>query len=569
MSTSPIPVTRFAPSPTGNLHIGGARTALFNWALARKLGGHFLLRIEDTDQLRDTGRESVLGILEGLAWLGIDWDEGPAPDLGQDRDPRGVHPFYQSKRLNLYTEHLQRLLDADLAYHAFETTEELTAMRDEAKREKRAFKYEGAALNIPRDERFKRAESGEPCVVRFKAPTGDIVVKDDVLGDVTIAAGELDDFVICKADGFPTYHFAVVVDDELMGVTHVVRGQEHLANTPRHVALQQALGFRTPNYAHLPLIVNPGGGKMSKRDKDKAVRQAVRDAGLTDAPACVQDTADFAAWLKDKNRQLNQRDLLALAAALNVELPEIEVEDFRAAGYLPEVVTNYIALLGWSPGDDIEKFDLDFLAERFDTSRIGKTGARFDYKKLAAFNNDAIGAMSEEEFAQRWWDWCAAYSPELLKATGAADAPNDNFTMLAGATRPRCKTFREGVGGAAFLTTDTNDIVFDEKAVSKVLHKNDGEGIAVLRELRNELSEVQDSELRALNQWRPEHLHELIEKFSEKRELGMGKVAQPLRVALTGSTVSPPIDATLAILGKSTVLERIDRCLEAVPVGAG
>lgn len=558
-STSTV-VTRFAPSPTGHLHIGGARTALFNWALARRLGGHFLLRIEDTDQLRDTGAESVLGILEGLTWLGIDWDEGPAPDLSGDRDPRGVAPFHQSKRLHLYRDHLQRLLDADLAYHAFETPDELAALRDEAKREKRAFKYNRAAMDIPREERFRRAESGEPCVVRFKSPAEPIIVRDDVLGEVTIGAGELDDFVIFKADGFPTYHFAVVVDDELMGVTHVVRGQEHLANTPRHVALQQALGFRTPNYAHLPLIVNPGGGKMSKRDKDKAVRQAVRDAGLTEAPAGVADAAEFAAWLKDKNRQLNQRDLLVLATALNVALPEIDVEDFRAAGYLPEVVTNYIALLGWSPGDDIEKFDMRFLAERFDTKRIGKTGARFDYKKLAAFNNDALSAMSDDEFAERWWRWCATHSAALLKALGATESPNDAFRMLAAATRPRCKTFREGVAGAAFLLTPTEAIVYDEKAVAKTLHKNDGEGLAALRELRAGLDAIDD--------WTPRTLHTFIERFAQDRELGMGKVAQPLRVALTGSTVSPPIDATLAVLGKANVLARIDRCLAAVPVGA-
>lgn len=555
MSDSPpIAVTRFAPSPTGHLHIGGARTALFNWALARRLGGHFLLRIEDTDQLRDTGRESVLGILNGLSWLGIDWDEGPSPDLEADRDPRNVAPFYQSQRLDLYTERLNQLLEADLAYHAFETPEELTAMREEAKREKRAFKYDGRALNIPRQERFDRAASGEACVVRFRAPNEEIVVPDDVLGDVHIAPGELDDFVIRKADGFPTYHFAVVVDDELMGVTHVVRGQEHLANTPRHVALQKALGFRTPRYAHLPLIVNPGGGKMSKRDKDKAVRKACRENNITEPPAGSCDPAEFAAWIKDKNRQLNQRDLASLAVALNVELPEIDVEDFRAAGYLPEVVANYIALLGWSPGDDIEKFDMAFLAERFDTSRIGKTGARFDYKKLAAFNNDAVAELSDESFAERWWSWCTEFAPDLLSSLDAGAAINDRFRMLAAATKPRCKTFRDGAVGSAFLLLSTNDIAYDEKAVAKVLMKNDGEGLDTLRTFA--------SELESISTWTPEAIHELVGSFATQNEIGMGKIAQPLRVAITGSTVSPPIDATLAVLGKNETLARIARCLD-------
>lgn len=559
MSTVPV-VTRFAPSPTGHLHIGGARTALFNWALARKLGGHFLLRIEDTDQLRDSGEESVRGILEGLAWLGMDWDEGPELGGGPARDPRGVGPFFQSKRLHHYHEHLRRLIDADLAYHAFETTEELDALRDEAKREKKPYRYDRAALSIPKEERIRRAESGEPCVVRFFAPAEAIVVRDEVLGDVTIAAGELDDFVICKADGFPTYHFAVVVDDELMGVTHVVRGQEHLANTPRHVALQAALGFRTPSYAHLPLIVNADGSKMSKRDKDKAVRKAVRDAKLTEPPNGVMDAEVFKTWLGDKNRQLDQTDLQALAKALKVPLPEIDVHDFQAAGYLPEVVVNYISLLGWSPGGDIEKFDMEFLAQRFDTARIGKTSSRFDYKKLLAFNNDAIGAMSDDEFAERWWTWAKEFAPKLLAATDSRASRSERFDMLAAATRPRSKSFADALESAAFVMTSCDGIDYDEKAVAKVLLKDVGQGLNTLRELRSELASVED--------WSTAALHQLVERFAESRSLGMGAVAQPLRVALTGSTVSPPIDATLAILGKGETLARIDRCLESIASAA-
>jgi len=317
--TQPV-VTRFAPSPTGHLHIGGARTALFNWALARRLGGHFLLRIEDTDQSRDAGPESVLGILRGLHWLGLEWDEGPAPDLTLDRDPRGVGPFFQSRRRAGYDAALQRLLDADLAYHAFETPAELAVLRDEAKREKRPFRYNRAALDIPRAERFSRAET-EPHVVRFRTPDEEVVVRDEVLGEVRLAPGEIDDFIIVKADGFPTYHFAVVVDDEAMGVTHVVRGQEHLINTPRHVLLQRALGYRTPVYAHLPLIVSPSGAKMSKRDKDRVVRQACRDAGISEPPPGTVEPAEFTAWLKDKNRQMAQGALSRLAAALGVTVP--------------------------------------------------------------------------------------------------------------------------------------------------------------------------------------------------------------------------------------------------------
>ncbi len=554
-------VTRFAPSPTGHLHIGGARTALFNWALARKLGGHFLLRIEDTDQARDTGDECVFGIMRSLAWLGIDWDEGPAPDdLSKSRDPRSVGPFFQSQRLDSYRAALEQLLQKDLAYHAFETPAELEAMRDEAKREKRAFRYNRAALSIPRDERFRRAES-EPCVVRFRAPEEEVVVRDEVLGMVRIAPGEVDDFVIFKADGFPTYHFAVVADDQAMGVTHVVRGQEHLTNTPRHVMLQRALGYRTPVYAHLPLIVGESGAKLSKRDKDRAVRQACRDKNITSPPPGTADPDEFAGWLADKNRQMSGGALSRLAAALGVTLPPINAEDFRDAGYLPEVVCNYIALLGWSPGSDIEKFDMGFLAERFDLSRIGKTGARFDYKKLLAFNTDALAAMDDAEFASRWREWCASHAPDVLAATGAATTISESFAMLATAMRPRSKTFADAAAGCAFLLMDDGAIAFDDAAVSKNLIKNDGEGAAVLAALRDELAAAGD--------WSPKPLHDVIESYAGARAIGLGKVAQPLRVALTGGTVSPPIDATLALLGRDRTLARIDRCLSQVKTAIG
>jgi len=602
MSDASEVITRFAPSPTGHLHIGGARTALFNWALARRLGGRMLVRIEDTDRAR-SNPEEYLQILRSLAWLGIEWDEGPELKAAQEAeslpaapsqreegtektpppnplprgggtektpppgplpvgggsqrlggDPRGVGPFFQSQRIALYETHLTTLLEQGRAYHAFETAEELEAKRKEAIQAKRAYRYDRAGLDVPEEERRRRAEAGEPHVVRFRAPDSDVAVKDEILGEVRIAAGELDDFVIRKADGHPTYHFAVVVDDELMGVTHVVRGQEHLINTPRHVALQQALGFRTPVYGHLPLIMNVDGSKMSKRDKDKAVRQACRDAGLESPPVEGVDRDDFAAWLKDKQRQLPTEQLVRMAEALGATLPPIDVQDFRAAGYLPETLTNYIALLGWSPGEDLEKFDMGFLAERFDLSRVGKTAAKFDYKKLLAFNGDRLSEMSDEAFRRRWWAWCREYEPGLLEALGAAEAPNERFDMLADATRPRCKSFRDAADGAAFLRTGDDDVEFDEKAVAKNLHKNDGEGLDSLRDVRDRLASVET--------WAPAPLHGVIEAASSEREVGMGKIAQPLRVALTGSTVSPPIDATLATLGRDSALKRIDRCLD-------
>ncbi len=316
----PQVVTRFAPSPTGHLHVGGARTALFCWALARKLEGSFILRIEDTDQARSS-EDATAGILESMAWLGLEWDEGPGLEEGSGvegrgsgetvgGDPRGVGPFFQAQRLEKYNEALERLIEDDKAYPAFETPAELDAARAAAVGRKETYRYDRAAIKLPRDERMARMAAGDEHVVRFRMPDEAIVVHDEVLGHVKLEADQLDDFVLRKRDGFPTYHLACVVDDEAMGVTHVLRGQEHLINTPRHVALQRALGYRTPIYAHLPLIFNPDGSKMSKRDKDKAAKAALKDAGLDEAGlgslvssvGCSQ--AEIEAWLGDKKAQL-------------------------------------------------------------------------------------------------------------------------------------------------------------------------------------------------------------------------------------------------------------------------
>ena len=569
--SSPPTVTRFAPSPTGHLHIGGARTALFCWAFARRTGGSFLLRIEDTDQARSS-EASALGILADLAWLGIGWDEGPdfvAPGShsgspstlgnvgGSSRkyggDPRGVGPFYQSQRLGLYEEHFARLIDEGKAYAAFETPEELDAKRKEAIGAKRQYRYDRASLAIPASERAARVKAGEPHVVRFMTPDEEIVVRDEVLGEVRIAPGEVDDFVIRKADGFPTYHFGVVVDDALMGVTHVLRGQEHLNNTPRHVLLQKALGFPTPVFAHMPLIFNEAGAKMSKRERDQTARKACVERGVGASPSPFVPEDVFQGWIKDKTRQLETEQLEHLAGAMRLTLPEVSVDDFRRAGYLPEVITNFIALLGWSPpaeaGENIEKFDLDFLAKWFDVSRIGKTNARFDRKKLLAFNTDAVNAMSDADFALRWRAWCADYEPRLAALDEAS------FALLGAALRPRSKTFAEAAEGASFALLADDGVVYDEKSVDKVLRKSEGEGLRVLRELRDRIDAAPEP-------FDAPSAHALVEAYAADSGLGMGKIAQPLRVALTGGTVSPPIDATLAILGKARVLARIDRCLK-------
>jgi len=568
-------VTRFAPSPTGHLHIGGARSALFCWAFARRHSGVFLLRIEDTDQARSS-EASARGIMADLAWLGIDWDEGPtlapehrvrggAPVAGETpgnarsigADPRHVGPFFQSQRMGLYDEALARLIEQGKAYYAFETPAELDAKRKAATAAGKQYRYDRASLEIPAAERNARAKGGEPCVVRFLTPDDPVTVVDEVLGEVKVTHEELDDFVIRKADGFPTYHFGVVVDDELMGVTHVLRGQEHLYNTPKHVALQKALGYYTPAYAHMPLIFNEQGAKMSKRERDKLARTTVKQQNIAESPlpnVPGLDTATFAAWMKDTAKQLETNALESLAAHLKLTLPEVSVDDFRRAGFLPEVITNFIALLGWSPpaeaGENVEKFDLPFLAKWFDLSRIGKTNAKFDRKKLLAFNTDGITALDDGKFACRWWAWCEDNAPGILKLGDA------RFMTLAAAIRPRCKTFLDAAEQAGFAMIADDAVMFDAKAAEKNLKADNGAGLMVLRDLRAKFAALSDAEFTAPN------LHGILEAYAAEKSLGLGKIAQPLRVALTGSTVSPPIDATLAALGKTSVIARIDRCVQ-------
>jgi glutamyl-tRNA synthetase len=549
-------VTRFAPSPTGHLHIGGARTALYNWALAHP-DGRFLLRIEDTDRARSS-EEAAAGILEDLAWLGTDWDEGPVRGaLGGD--PRGVGPFRQAERLDHYAAAIDTLIAGDRAYPAFETPEELDALRASARAAKQTFRYRRPD-DFDRDAALARM-AREEHVVRFRMPTEPVTVTDTVLGAIEFGEEHLDDFVIRKRDGFPTYHLAVVVDDEAMGVTHVLRGQGHLNNTPRHVALQRALGYREPVYAHLSVIQNADGSKMSKRDKDKAARAAVKalaaaDAGSLDALAARVGREAFEAWLGDKRAQLDPALLASVAEALSLELPCIEVEDFRRAGYLPEVLCNYIALLGWSPGAkdaegrDLERFDRAYLAERFSLERVGVAAARFDREKLIAFNQDTIAALSEDAFFETWSAWCARYAPVHLERE---EAWRRRFAKMI-RTRSRTLADPTAAGGpGAFAWRDDDAIEYEGAAVDKWLRKGEPNGFQRLREAAGALEGVEP--------FAPEAIETAIGALAKKLEVGMGKLAQPLRVAVTGSAASPPLGDTLAILGRTSVARRIERCL--------
>jgi glutamyl-tRNA synthetase len=530
---------RFAPSPTGYLHIGGARTVLFNWLVARQAGGTFVLRIEDTDQSRHV-EDSVQKILDDLRWLSLTWDEGP--QAGGD-----YGPYFQSQRLDIYNRYLWRLLESREAYYALETREELAAMRRAAEKKTGGFRY-------PRPEPLPTIEQGEAAraegraaVVRFKMPDADITVVDEILGEVTLAADQHEDFVIRKSDGFPTYHFACVVDDELMKISHVLRGQEHLMNTPKHVALQRALGFSTPRYGHMPVIFNMDGSKMSKRDKEKATKKGQPP-------------------------------------------PEIDVHDFRVAGYLPEAVVNFIALLGWNPGDDREQFSLDELASAFSIDRIGKTNARFDRRKLLAFNTDWAARVSEDRLLEAFKDYQAlsqsvgptsqssvgpmsqpsvgpasrsSVGPPFQSVSGARDKliyqptgnpPTDDDLRAVLKSCAGFRTFPDVMKKAGFLFTPDDVIEYDPKAVKKVLAKNDGAGYAMLEYLLPKFTALQD--------WTAEALETLIKTACDEKQTGMGDVAQPIRVAVTGSTISPSIHDSLVMLGKYHTIARIKRCLE-------
>ncbi len=487
--TTPALRVRFAPSPTGYLHVGGARTALFNYLLARHHGGRFILRIEDTDRSRHV--EDAIGkICQDLQWLGIDWDEGPL--VGGD-----YGPYRQGERGDLYMAAVRKLLESGRAYYAFETPEELEALRQKAVAAKQTFKYPRPDT-LPTEAAAQAARSeGRPVVVRFAMPPRDVVIHDRILGDVTMGQDELEDFIILKSDGGPTFHLANVVDDYEMKISLVLRGQEHLMNTPKHLALQEALGYPHPDYAHLPLIFNMQGKKLSKRDGD------------------------------------------------------VDVHAFKAAGFLPEVMVNFIALLGWSPGQDRERLSLAEMVELFTMEGIGKSNAKFDRDKLMAFNTQAAAdALSTDAGNARLLSCLKDYlSCNDIPLKQADDA-------LLRTLLQACKGFRTFADvdtKSRFVFTHDTDVVYDPKAVQKVLAKGDGTGYATLIDLRPRLAGQSD--------WSPAGLEAFLEAVTKERGTDLGKIAQPLRVALTGGTISPSIYDTLSLLGKDRVLARIDHCL--------
>lgn len=460
-------ITRFPPSPTGYLHIGGARTALFNWLYARQQGGKMVLRIEDTDRERST-QEAVDAIFEGLAWLGLDYDEGP---------------YYQTERFERYGEAIKQLLDAGKAYHCYCSKERLDNLRAEQMATKQKPRYDGLCRN-----RVEPPRPDETPVVRFKTPLeGAVLIDDQVRGQVTINNSELDDLIIARSDCTPTYHLTVVVDDIDMGITHVIRGDDHLNNTPRQIHILEGLGAKRPVYAHVPMINGSDGKKLSKRHGAVSVTQ------------------------------------------------------YRDDGFLPQAMLNYLARLGWSAGDQ-EIFSLEELIEQFSIAGINQSAAGFDIEKLTWLNQHYIQTLPIDIL-------CKHVGPYFAQA-GLAVEQGPAIEAAVDAQRERAKTLLEIVENSKPFYSE---ISLDENAAKKHLRP-------VIAEALGELKEAFEKE----PQWRGAALHQAIETVAAKFEINMGKVAQPLRVAITGSGASPSIDVTLELVGRERTLARLDKALEYI-----
>jgi len=462
--------TRFAPSPTGYLHMGGARTALFNFLFARHHGGRFILRIEDTDRERSTP-EAINAILDAMNWLGLDWDEGP---------------FYQTKRYPLYKEKVQKLLSEGKAYPCVCTPEKLEAKRQLAQKEKRKSMYDGTCR--PPEGVIPPLPQDKPYTIRFRSPRdGSTIVNDAVKGDVVFDNRELDDLIIARSDGTPTYNFCVVVDDIDMGITHIIRGDDHLANTPRQILLYQALGDTPPQFAHVPLILGLDKARLSKRH------------GATSVTA------------------------------------------YRDMGYLPEAILNYLVRLGWSHGDQ-ELFSREELIEKFSLESVGKSAGVFNPEKFLWVNFHYLKTRPLSQLAEE-------IVPYIVAKGYRAPQDKSWLERMIKTLQERSRTLVELVDSAHFYLTD--DIAIDEKAAKKFLTPEVSQPLSKLIERLSALDEFSEANIESA-------FSGVLEEFG----LSMGKLAQPVRVALTGSTVSPGIHEVIAVLGKERTIRRLQSALE-------
>lgn len=493
---------RFAPSPTGPLHIGGVRTALYNYLFAKNKGGKFLLRIEDTDQNRFVpGAEEY--IIESLKWLGIKPDEG----VGYGGD---YGPYRQSERKEIYKKYAQQLIDSGHAYYSFDTAEELDELRKACESKGETFIYGpnnrmdlNNSLNLSEEEIATKIDAGIPYVIRFKIPENQNVVLDDLIrGKITIDSNTLDDKVLFKSDGMPTYHLANIVDDHLMKITHVIRGEEWLPSLALHQLLYNAFGWEAPEFAHLPLILKPvGKGKLSKRDGDKH--------GFPVFP-------------------------------LEWKSEEGIAKGYREEGYLPDAMINMLALLGWNPGTEQEVFTLDELIQEFSMEKVSKSGARFNPDKTIWFNHQYIQNKSAEEILP-------IYKKTLENLS--IQATDEFHLTIIDLMKERTNFIREIFEQAEFFYFSPE--TYDEKAVKKAWKEDTAEIINAFKE-----------EISALEDFSSESIHESFQSFVKAKEIGFGKLMMPVRLALVGSLQGPDVPVIMSILGKDKVINRLDKIVQ-------
>jgi len=495
---------RFAPSPTGPLHIGGVRTALFNYLFAKKHGGDFLLRIEDTDQNRFVeGAETY--IIEALNWLNIPYDEGPGKE-------GNCGPYRQSERKDLYKDYADKLIESGDAYYAFDTSEELDAHRKDHETKGKTFIYNWHnrlklknSLSLSATEAQKKIDAGEEYVIRFKTPEDEkLFLKDMIRGGMQVETNILDDKVLYKSDGMPTYHLANIVDDHLMKITHVIRGEEWLPSLALHVLLYRAFGWNTPQFAHLPLILKPtGNGKLSKRDGDKM--------GFPVFPL-EWKTAEGGLF-----------------------------SGYREDGYLPEAVINMLAFLGWNPGTEQEIFSLEELIANFELDRVHKAGAKFDPEKTKWFQHQYLQMVSDEELASQF----AAYLDKKEVSTAL------NLTLVVSLLKERA-TFVSDLWeqGSFFFETPEN---YDLKASEKAFKPETPE---LMRKVVSLLKPIED--------FSTEIISEEVKGWITSENIGFGKVMMPLRLALVGEMKGPDVFDIVSILGKEESLSRIEKAIEFI-----
>ena len=482
---SKTPRVRFAPSPTGYLHVGGLRTALYNYLFAKKNGGEFILRIEDTDRNRFV-EGAVENLIETMNWVGLDYDEGP------DKDGN-VGPYYQSERLDVYKKYSEQLIEQGDAYRCFCTPERLTALREEQKAKLPQAKYDKHCMNLSKEEIEQNITDGKPHIVRLNVKVGENVVINDIVRDTVEFTREvIDDQVLIKTDGFPTYHMANVVDDHLMGITHVIRGEEWLSSTPKHILLYNAFGWELPQFAHLPLLLNADRSKLSKRQGDVAV------------------------------------------------------EDYKAKGYLKEALLNFVALLGWSAGDNEEFFTIDYMIENFSLDRVHKAGAIFNVEKLDWLNAEHLRRKEKSEILKMLRAELAESKYKDLELT------DEYLLLIIEAMLERVSFVKEYVDNSPYFFE--RPTTYDETVVKK-RWKDDS--VALLQEYVKKLSVLENPA--------KEDYETVLKQVAEEAECGAGRIIHPARLATSGVGIGPGVYDLLYILGKDEVIDRIDEALKIIP----